>query len=285
MYREKKSFFTIFVIFIISAVLIVNFNSFFGFFSGYYSTDSKSDKEVIDYLKKYIKEKYDMDCDLKLVSKRLMQFGDFCFDGSCIINYSNNNIYQYKFDGVDSNNYHFSISYSNSYAFGFKKYDSAIFEDCYINYNRNEIEKLIKKDFNDYKIYFSTENKNYRIVIYDKNFGINKLISLKNNIYNLFHEKTFSCWLIVVNDDNLYEKFKSSNYESMESANVKNQILSNDYKLIYKHKIKSDVDLLPLYIDNENYVIVLFGDGHTYGVDEEINLYIKQNNNDINRNW
>jgi len=116
-YDRKQSL--IFLVICIACIgvigsLILLFMTFTGEI-GYYVSDSrKNEDQVEEYLIKYIKDKYNVDCKLTLEKKELEPICEIVVDG-CGHYANNRNIYRYEYSAVDENGKQFFIEYRNGY--------------------------------------------------------------------------------------------------------------------------------------------------------------------------
>ena len=99
------------------------------YYTNYNSIDEKTDTEIEKYVTKFINEKYNIDCTLKLEKKELTDFCIFPIDGDCA-KAKNTNVYDYTFIGTDQNNNEFTIIYTNAYI-GEKKEHPSTIKDNY----------------------------------------------------------------------------------------------------------------------------------------------------------
>lgn len=236
--KKKKMVKTLIIVIICSIVSIIIW-LITGFF-GYFSMNFKTDRQVKDYLTKYINEKYNIDCTLKFNSKKLIDICDFWFDG-CISIHNNINVYEYFYSGTDKNNNEFIVEYTNSYMDKGRLNKSYIKENYYIYKHIEEMKKILNSYYDTFDVYYRISNEdmisndiysNIVIRIYDSNENTNNLVEVNDKILKFCdHFK-----IIYTTDHSIYEEILKNNYEIEDITKnfkykcIKYSIQNNNYK-------------------------------------------------------
>lgn len=236
--KKKKMVKTLKIVIICSIVSIIIW--FITGFFGYFSMNFKTDRQVKDYLTKYINEKYNIDCTLKFNSKKLIDDCAFWFD-SCILSHNNINVYKYFYSGTDKNNNEFIVEYTNSYMYKGRLNKSYIKENYYIYKYIEDMKKTLNSYYDTFDVYYRISNEdmisndiysNIVIRIYDSNENTNNLVEVNDKILKFSdHFK-----IIYTTDHSIYEEILKNNYEIEDLTKnfkykcIKYSIQNNNYK-------------------------------------------------------
>ena len=254
----------------------------------YRSIDNNNNSQKVnDYLVKYMKDKYDADVTLLLQKEDLIYICSFrMVDGSCMDSAENNDIYEYKFSGVDSDNNQFVISYTNSYIGRSKKYKAKIVDNYKLYYESNKLEKVISKYSNNVDIYANVHDgatvyntstgieeiaDNYLIVrIYLNKIDASSIVKIIEETENFDSVSN----VIITSDDEVYDEILLSNksYSSsyrlfQEEGFYQPNILSNKFEYTYVKPIGdndsyflSDFKNFKFENDRSYYSIIYYGE-------------------------
>jgi len=220
--------------------------------SGYHSVETKSEEDIEQYLKNYLKEKYNADCDLKYENKVLTEFCVATFDG-CYRYARNKNIYDHIYTGTDKYNRQFSIEYTDSYMKNFKIQKGVVIEDYKEYADQEYIQNLLTQEYVKYSKYSLN-----MFIAMDKSFNIKKAISTDDEI----RKRLYKHLLIITNNNDSFYKISGYNfipeYYEDDIQQWFDGIMLEDYEL--KTNNINDIS----NIDTNNYIIIMYSeDNHS----------------------
>lgn len=212
---QKISTFSAFLGF---CLLIFIINSFV-----YISFEFKSADQIKSKVETYINKKYDTDVKLTLneknsINKCLFWLDDCWFSGVSI------NVYEYEYTGIDRENREFVINYTNGY---FKNgfYHKSKITENYSYYNEKQnIEQLLKKQYNTFNVYVKLSDQVYInnemvVLIYALENNINNLVDINNKISSInsmakiIYTNDIDAYNLILNDNSDLSK-KSYSWQS-----------------------------------------------------------------------
>ena len=244
----------------------------------YVSFEFKSEDQIKNLLETYMKDEYNTDVKLTLkeknsINKCLFWLDDCWFSGKSI------NVYEYKYTGIDKENREFVINYANRY-FSNGLYHKSKITENYSYYNEKQnIEQLLKKQYNTFNVYVKLSDQVYInnemvVLIYALENNINNLVDINNKISSInsmakiIYTNDIEAYNLILNDNSDLSK-KSYSWQSP------NQLTNNlEYNEIKFDAIEEDfIKLKPsIKLNENNFVFVIMSRNE---VDKRYYIYQK----------